>query len=232
MLKKLPKRLVRRNRYSLWKSYAALAMVLLMGAAGACVFFGRLRERKEFFSKADPASGVQCRFTVSSAWQNIDEKSEVTADPSDIRIDYTNFASPLPSPLWQWIESRIFHHMPSERSQIILSAQKGRNASDLPDIEDGYPEPEVMHHDHIVSVRRLRIDGYPATIAEMAWNSPVATTSFRWRSLRVYVPEQSILYMVFSEGEPPASHKADDEMQAIIASFRIVHNVAPAGRQR
>jgi hypothetical protein len=69
------------------------------------------------------------------------------------------------------------------------------------------------------------IDGYPATVTTVT--DMLSGRLARRTVLLVYVPNQPILYDVEIVAETPDFNRADDEMRAIISSFRVERVTAP-----
>jgi hypothetical protein len=212
-------RMSKRSRYAV----AGLAAVLVVVVIAAWVSLRRPQERKEFVGQVDPATGYRCRFLLSTAWKpqdiSFDEKL-----PPDIAFTLT------PSPIRQWINTRLLHKAAPYPLMIQLTRLRTHNKNKSAwHIVEGYPE-YLPNPAFTTTHQHLHIDSYPTTRGRWEWKQPGRTMVYG-TFLFVYIPEKSTGYILGATYENAAELAViDQEMNAIIASFHI--EKVPSGGKR
>ncbi len=198
-----------------WKAVAVLAAVLMVGAAGTCLWISKMRERKEFVSNA--VDGYRFRCTLSPDWRF---QQNVGSNPQNWMKEYV--FSPSRSPLREWLATHLFLQPPStgnivnQRPRLILGLET-RIRGGYIDLRSGYPELAAGSH-----TKHFRIDNCPATITELDMLTIGIPGNYpHYSYLLVCTPDYQNTYYVVSAALPPYSDQIDREMQAIISSVHI-----------
>ena len=98
-------------------------------------------------------------------------------------------------------------------------------------IDAGYPELTIKAQIRLLTKRRLRLDGYPATLLDLAQTDSFGNT-IRETFLLVYVPDKSIVFAILLGGDATQHGFMDREMQAIISSFHVEKVAVPTDDRR
>jgi hypothetical protein len=195
----------------------ALVAVLAVVVVALCLWIGKIQERQEFVARGGAASGLRCRYTVSSSWKRDKEMSgPATSGGDDVFIFQ-------PSPTRQWIDSHLLHR-PSPH-QLMTSVSSGIIKSSVSSFHLVAGYPELPEWGEILTHRHLLVDDFAATILTKDMGS------VRMTGLFIYIPKRGILYIIDSGIRNDTSDFApfDQEMRAIIASVQVEQGAVAKG---
>jgi len=132
-----------------------------------------------------------------------------------------------PTPIRSWINSHILHRLAPDPPEIDLLDGKINAFNGTAKIVDGYPELPAAGPGQILSHRHIRIDGNPATVFTGSYVN--SGKSYYGTTLLVYVPNESLMYIVGGGASVSDAAPVNREMQAIISSFHVEKVPVPTG---
>lgn len=202
-----------RNR-SPWRAFFLLGVLLVMGLL-TWIFIGKARERKEFVSKVDPATGYRCRFTIGAGWKHTREDRRFMGN-GDFGNPPDRFLSAPSNTLLQWITVHLLHRSqsPSEPAEISLFVQATSSQNEVA-LQDGYPAvppvtPPLSEHHLIIDDCRATLETYPYP----------GTSTAHETDLLICTPDRKAVFQLIAYSAMQGDG-TDREMQEIIRSFHI-----------
>jgi hypothetical protein len=214
-----------------WKPTALFVAVFLAGAL-ALFWISNRHETKAFIGIADPMSGCRLRFNLFSDWQNIGGG----IGESGKLMENTSFFPPRPSPVRQWIGSRLFHSDPDKNwCMISVRSLKARGfplyfrecdicPPEVVQLQGGYPEwgyssdlgPTPI--ERVFTQRHFTKDGCPATLTR---SSHVTQGRTEYTTSLIVYANHSIIYEMIGMAEGAGRDPMERGMEKIISSFHI-----------
>lgn len=214
------------EKRSRWKVRASLAALFIVGvtACWLAVRIGIAGGRKAYVSH-DDATGGRCRFTVASDWES------ALPSPGNRKEDlpyHFVFTSPPPTRLRRWLDRHLGRKTPLISSTLTVETARIAIAHAAFVLVDGYPEWNNANGPQPVRRKRMRVDGCPATQTTWEWRSGNRVFA-RGTIVAIYVPDSGTLYEVNVASGEYGGDRADQEIEALLASFHIERKRAPAG---